>query len=435
MEWLQAPHGDCLIVGEPGSGKTFLLRALALQGRAFFLVDEDREQIANDLRTLKPEAVIVDDAHVRPMSIGNLVQIRCELHADFRIIATCWPGEMERVRPDLKIGHHNTVTLDRIDADTMIEIIKSVGIQGPNELLYAIRSQAAGRPGLAATLSHLCIIGDVHEAANGVGLVDSIAPDLDRVLGIESMRLLAPFALGGDAGVRVEDVAERLGMSLLDISSALTTLAAAGVIRESGDSAVSVEPSPMRWVLVRRVFFGGPGSLPVDRFLSAVRNRKDSLETLIGARARGANAPNLERLLEEANSNDLWATYASVGPETAHYALVRHPEIVKDLAKPALSHLPEKAIPLLLSRIANECQTSVVSESMLRPLKLWIERGNSRGWGETLNRRQTLLKCTEAWWRKSRNTSVSIAAMCLALDSNFDFTTIGPRSRNTHYVQ
>lgn len=426
MKWLQTPHGDRLLVGEPGSGKTFLLRALALQGRAFFLVDEDREQIANDLRTLQPEAVIVDDAHVRPMSIGNLVQLRCELHADFRIIATCWPGETERVRADLQIGHHNTLTLDRIDADTMIEIIKSVGVRRPSDLLYSIRSQAAGRPGLAATLAHLCIGGDVRDAASGVGLVESIAPDLDRVLGRESMRLLAPFALGGDAGVRQEYVADRLGMPLSDISSALAKLGAAGVIRESGDSAVSVEPPPMRWVLVRRVFFGGPGSLPVDRFLSAVRNQTDSIETLIGACSRGANVPNLDRLLEKANSNDLWAKYASVGPETARYALARHPEIIKDLAKPALAHLPEKAIPLLLSRTANEGQTSVVSESMLRPLELWLERGNSRGWGETLNRRQTLLKCTEAWWRKFRNTSVAIAAMCLALDSNFDFTTTDP---------
>ena len=428
MKWLQEPRGDRLIVGEPGSGKTFLLRALALQGGALFLVDEDREQIANDLRALEPEAVIVDDAHVRPTSIGNLVQLRCELHADFRIIATCWPGETERVRADLQIGHHNTLTLDRIDADTMIEIIKSVGIWGPSDLLYSIRRQAAGRPGLAATLAHLCIVGDVQDATSGVGLVESVAPDLDRVLGMESMRLLAPFALGGAAGVRVEDVAERLRMSLLEISSALAKLGAAGVIRESGDSAVSVEPPPMRWVLVRRFFFGRSGSLPLDHFLSAVRNRTDSLETLIGARARGANVPNLERLLEEANSNALWGKYASVGPETAHYALARHPEIIKDLAEPALAHLPEKAIPLLLSRIANECQTSVVSESMLRPLELWIERGSSREWVETLNRRQTLLRCTEAWWKESRYTSVAIAAMCLALDSNFDFTTIDPGS-------
>ena len=434
MQWLLAPRGDCLLVGEPGSGKTFLLRALALQGRALFLVDNDRKQIANDLRSVKPEAVIVDDAHVYPEPIGILDQLRCEVRADFRIIATCWPGEAERVRSDLKIDHSDTLTLDRIDADTMIEIIKSVGILGPDELLRSIRTQAAGRPGLAATLAHLCIVGGVRTATSGEGLVDSVAPDLDRVLGLDSMRLLAPFALGGDAGAQQEDIAERLGMPLLQVSTALAKLAAAGVIRERGDFAISVEPTPMRWVLVRRIFFGGPGSLPVDRFLSAVRNRTNSLETLIGARAWGADVPNLERLLDEAQSARLWTMYAWVGPDTARYALVRHPEIIADLAEPVLAHIPEKAISLLLSRVADECQTDAVPESMLDPLEQWIKAGNSRGWEEILDRRQTLLRCTEAWWRQTRNTPVSLAAMCIALEPDFDFATSDPGAGDAHNV-
>ena len=428
MEWLLEPRGDCLVVGEPGSGKTFLLRALALQGKALFLVDEDREQIANDLRRLKPGAVIVDDAHVRPTSFGSLAQLRREVNADFRIIATCWPGEEAKVRSDLQIGSPSTLTLDRIDADTMIEIIKSVGIYGPNQLLYAIRSQAAGRPGLAATLAHLCIIGGVRTVTSGEGLVDSIAPILDQVLGFDSKRVLAPFALGGNSGARQEDVARHLGMSLLEISSALAKLGAAGIVRVRGDSSISVEPSPMRWVLVRRVFFDGPGSLPVEPFLSIVGNRRDSLETLIGARSRGADVPDLERLLEEASSADLWANYASVGPENTRYVLRRHADMIGDLAEPALVHLPEKAIPMLLSGMANERQTSQVSEFLLRPLEQWIRAGNSYGWDEALNRRQTLLRCIEAWWRRSKNAHVAIVSMRVALDSDFDFVTPDPGS-------
>ena len=345
---------------------------------------------------------------------------------DFRIIATCWPGEAEAVRVALTIGTPDTLTLNPIDADTMIEIIKSLGIQGPNELLRSIRVQAAGRPGLAATLAHLCIIRGVANATSGEGLVDSIVPDLDQFLGFDSMRLLAPFALGGDAGATQGDVAERLGIPLLKISSALAKLSAAGVIRERANSAVSVEPPPMRWVLVRRFFFGGPGSLPVDHFLSAVPSRTKALETLIGARARGADVPNLERLLDDAESEHLWTTYAWVGPDAARYALDQHPEMVVDLAEPALANIPEKAIPLLLSRAADECQTDAVPDSMLHPLERWIKAGNSGGRDRILDRRQTLLKCTEAWWRQTRNTRVSIAAMCLALDPDFDFATLDP---------
>ena len=295
-QWISDQRGDCLLVGEPGSGKTFLLRALALEGSALFLVDEDREQIANDLRSLKPEAVFVDDAHVRPNAIETLIQLRQEVHSDFRIIATCWPGETEGIRSRLQVGHSSLLTLDLIDADTMVEIIKSAGIQGPNELLYVIRSQAGGRPGLAITLAHLCLVGDIRAATSGEGLVDAIASDLDRVLEMDSMRLLAPLALGGDAGARQEDIARQLDMSLFEVSSALAKLGAAGVVTDRR-GAITVEPAPMRWVLVRRVFFDGPGSLPVDRFLAAVRSWTDALKTLIGARARGGGVSRVESRL------------------------------------------------------------------------------------------------------------------------------------------
>ena len=431
LQWFRDRRGDCLLTGEPGSGKTFLLRALALQGEALFLVDEDREQIANDLRSLKPVAVIIDDAHIRPEAIGELDQLRHQVHADFRIIATCWPGEADRLRTNLNIDHDDTLVLERIDADTMIEIIKSVGVHGPDDLLRSIRTQAAGRPGLAATLAHLCMVGGVRTATSGEGLVNSIAPELDRILGSDSIRLLAPFALGGDAGAPQGDVADRLGMPLLDVSTALAKLATAGVIRERSNSAISVEPAPMRWFLVRRCFFDGPGSLPVDLFLSAVRDRTSSVETLIGARAWGANVPDLERLLEEAGSDRLWEMYAWVGPEAALYALDRHPEIMTELAAPALAHIPEKAIPLLLSHAADAHQAGASPESMLRPLEEWIKAANSRGWDEVLHRRQTLLNHTASWWRRTRNAPASLAAMCVALEPDFDFATSDPGTGRT----
>ena len=426
LQWLRESREDCLLVGEPGSGKTFLLSALAQDGTALFMVDEDREQVANDLRSLQPVAVIVDDAHVRLSSVSNLNQLRHELRVEFQIIATCWPGDAKRIGTELQVKSSNTRTLHRIDADTMIEIIKSIGLEGPRELLRIIRTQATGRPGLAATLAHLCTAGRVNAATSGEGLMDSIAPDLDRLLGSDSMRLLAPFALGGDGGARQDDVADRLGISLLHVSSALAKLGAAGVIRERRDSAVSVEPPPMRWALVRRVFFDGVGALPVERFLPAVRNRLDSLETLIGARARGADIPNLERLLEGAESERLWAMYASIGPENTRFVLTRHPQIIREVAEPALEHLPETAIPMLLSRMAGDRDLGTVSESALEPLKKWIQDGNSSGLDESLKRRHALLKGAEAWWQDSRNSNLSIAAMCVALDPDFDYLSQDP---------
>ena len=424
-QWLLDHRGDCLLAGQPGSGKTFLLRALALEGKALFMVAEDREQLANDVRSLEPEAVIVDDAHAHPTFIATLVQLRSEIHAGFRIIATCWPGNAEQVMADLQVGRASLLTLDLVDADTMIEIIRSAGIQGPNRLLYAIRSQAAGRPGLAATLVHLCLAGDIGAATTGEGLVDAVASDLDRVLEVDSMTLLAPFALGGDAGVRQEDVAERLNESLLETRKALAMLGAAGIVRDRS-GCISVEPPPMRWVLVRRVFFGGPGSLSVERFMPIVRNRANALDTLIGARSRGADVRELEGLLEEAGSERLWANYAWVGPDAAGFVLRRHPELINALAEPALVNRPKTAIPMLLSGAEEECTGGTTLDSALEPLERWIRSGNARWRREAIGRRETLVQCTEAWWRQSGNSRVSVAAMCLALNPDFDSVTQDP---------
>lgn len=118
--------------------------------------------------------------------------------------------------------------------------------------------------------------------------------------------------------------------------------------------------------------------------------------------------------------------YASLGPAAARFALARHPEIIKALAEPALVHLPDEAIPMLLSRVQDECAAGVALESTLHPLERWIKSGNTRGKHEAIERRKTLVNCSEAWCRQSRNPAISIAAMCIALDPDFDFVTQDP---------
>lgn len=333
MAWLREQKGDCLLVGEPGSGKTFLLRTLALAGHARFLVDHDRTQIANDLRSLCPAAVIVDDAHVDPTQIEKLDQIRSEARALFRIIATSWPGDAEAVRSALKVGSTREMKLDRIDEDTMVEIIKSLGVhrpdvQGQDLLLNVIRKQASGRPGLAATLVHLHRSGNTRDVVSGESLVAELSRSIGQIMDGDAVRLLAPFALGGDAGAKQVAVSNHLGKPLLDLSSDLARLGAAGVVRERSDKAISVEPEAMRWPIVKQIFFDGPGALDVEPFLKIVETRKDALRTLIGARWLCARIPDLERWLEEANLPDLWLDYSLLGHTEALYVFQRHPESI-----------------------------------------------------------------------------------------------------------
>ena len=435
IRWLREQEGDCLLVGEPGSGKTFLLWSLAIQGHARFLVDQDRTQIANDLRSLRPAAVIVDDAHVRPAQIAELDQIRRDVGAEFRIIATSWPGGADDVRVALKIGSTAELRLDRLGADTMVEIIKSIGVHGPDRLLWAIRTQAAGRPGLAATLAHLCLTGNVRDVFSGESLVDELARGLGQIMDIDTQGLLAPFALGGSAGVRQDAVSERLGMSRYDLSSHLAKLGAAGVIRERADGVISIEPDPMRWILVKRVFYERPGTLEVAPFLEVVEDRQDALDTMIGARSRGAAIPDLERRLEGMNSSKLWEAYASLGPVEARYALGRHPELIQEIAQPALRSAPETAIPMLLDRMVRGSGPSrESSRGPLYEVRQWA-KGISSGRQPVIGRRLALVRATVAWWVRSRKGEPAVRALCVAFMPGWDDSVPDPGIGNTVYFR
>ena len=442
MQWLlDDRRGDCLLIGEPGSGKTFLLRSLALQGKARFLVDMDREQVANDLRSLQPPAIIVDDAHVHGEWTAELMQIRREVRSDFRIIAVSWPGQASAVRAALGIGHEDQCILDQIDADTMIEIIKSAGILGPDELLREIRKQAAGRPGLAATLVHLCLVGDIRNVVSGESLVDQLESSLTSILGDDSLILLAPFALGGDAGARIDKVAEGLGMPIMEVANKLAKLAASGVIVDVPDNLssesncpLSVVPPQMRGTLVRRIFYRGPGSLLVNRFLPVLQKPLDALETLIDARACGAFIPDLEQRLEEASHIDHWLKYAFLGKREVDFLLDRYPELVIQLAEPSLLYAPDSVIPMLLTEGAKDIgQESHLDwltptsrhKSVLERLERWVAEDVADR-ESLLARRTTLLQRARKWWEHSQKADMALSAMCIALNPVYRLVRTDP---------
>ena len=416
MGWLMARQSDCLLVGVPGSGKTFLLRSLALQGLALFLVDDDLGQIANDLRELQPGAVIIDDAHVNLGLIETFALVRRQVGAGhIPIIATCWSSEAVTVRSALQVASEDVLALELIDADTMVKIIKAAGVEGPNNLISAIRQQADGRPGLAATLASLCLRGDVRQVVSGEALIDQLAPGLDRMLGLDSRWLLAPFALGGDGGLKQTNAARLLRKSDYDISFSLAHLATAGIVRERPNSAVSVEPEPMRWALVRDIFFGGVGSLDYAPFLQVAENRRDLLETLIGAHSRGASIPDLLSHIKEEASPRLWSAYASVGPRETEYVIKEHPELVVEIAPFGLIHAPELVIPKLLDKVRGENQDFAFSSN--EPLKI-IETWALDPFlteGEILYRRSMLAQVTKQWWKRAGETDTAVRVMCIAL--------------------
>ena len=434
MQWLRTRKRDCMLVGGPGLGKTFLLRALALEGHALFLVDGDRERVAKDIRELSPSAVIIDDAHVNLELLTMITQLREDIRTwEVRIIATSWPREQGPVHTMLNLSDKDVHELELMDADTIVEIIKSIGLNGPSKLLWAIREQAAGRPGFAATLAHLCLVGDIRDVVSGEALTRQISSGLDRLLNTDSQRFLAPFALGGDSGAKLDSVAEYLGIPVLDVSTKLAHLAAAGVVRERPNNAVSVEPEPMRWVLVREAFFGGAGSFEHLRGFEIVENRHSAIATLVGARSVGAHVEGLEALIENSLDTNLWLRYATLGPIETEYVISRHPDVIDYVAEPALHYRPDEAIPLLLDKVPREdIDFSFLYGSADESLRKWaVAIPPDVSTDEVIHRRSTLIRATANWWESRREHKIAIRTMCMALDPHLDYAELDPGSGST----
>ena len=283
---------------------------------------------------------------------------------------------------------------------------------------------------MAATLSHMCLAGDVRRAVNGEALVDQLAPQLNRMLDIQdATSFLAAFALGGDAGVRLERVAGRLNKPLDEVSGSLAQLASAGVVLERPNGTVSVEPAPMTWVLVRRFFFAGAGSPDVTPFLNMVENPHCAIDTLIGARARGASVPGLETYLEQAGSDQLWESYASIGPSEARHVIRNHPERVRAIAEPALHNAPESVIPLLLDRLRDTGSAgSSGSENTLTVLNRWATEVFPRD-RDSIRRRSILLDTAMNWWQRRRDGRTALRVVRIALNPGFDFLAPNPGNR------
>ena len=431
LGWLKERTGDCVLVGGPAVGKTFLLRALVQEGRALFLVDDDREKIANDLRELQPAAVIIDDAHVQIDLIESFLELRQSISAnEISVIATCWPGATSEVQSALGVTSDEVCAIEQIaDGKVMIDIIKSCGLHGPDALLAEIRRQSGGRPGLAATLAHLCVAGDFERVVSGNALLDQLTPNLDRMLDSDTRRLLAPFAIGGNAGTALNAVASLLGIPLLEVSSNLARLAEAGLVLERRGGAVCVQPVQFRWALVRDVFFGGVGSLDYLTFLDVIESRYDGLKTLIGARSRGAQIPDLESQIEATQSRYLWQDFAQIGQNEVGYVLRNYPEMLADVAGTALAYVPETAIALLLENaMTDPYSRSFGHQGPIDALRSWVSTGlplnaNSR---EVLRRRTLLVRESSNWWNRTRNGQVAIAGMIAAMNPTLEHSSLDP---------
>ncbi|MCH7701726.1 MAG: ATP-binding protein [Planctomycetes bacterium] len=422
LQWLAATAGDLILWGQPGSGKTFLLQEFAKRHEGLFVVSNVPGEIAGALRAQVPKSLIVDDAHVHRPLLEQLRHLRSELHADFRIVASCWPAERDAVAQSLMVDAPSMRELPLLTRDQIIAVINAAGIFGPNALLHELLSQAAGRPGLAVTLCAFCLSHDIREVALGTALARDIKTTFGPLVGEECTTMLAAFAIGGNDGMPMEVVADELKMTLPQIHNVVTKLEAGGVLTETARATLAVFPVPLRFALVRDVFFRGASSIPMDGLFNRAVSIEEVTTTLIGARARGASIADqrLRPMVEQARSDEVWEAYAWLGPDECEWILHNHPEKVVAVSAPCLDRASGTAIPLLLSRAeGDERRLASNPNHPLRVIDDWVCSAVP-GTESVVARRQALLDATLEWRARGGDLGIAIRAMRSVLSPRFE---------------
>jgi hypothetical protein len=428
IKWLQGTSGDRLLVGQPGCGKTFLLRSLALEGWGLFLVDDDPGAIAVAVRAQRPRVIIVDDAHFKTQVLSSLRQLRSEIMADFEIVATSWDGDKDETVEALSLAGSQIHGLDLLTRDEIVEVIKHTGIGGPVELVREIVNQAEGRPGLAVTLSYLCLNGSAREVFYGEALSRTLGVTFQRLVGKEAKEILSAFALGGDQGMSMEVVAGVLGIPIAHLHASLVRLAAGGVIRERSKGHLSVWPRTLRYILVRDTFFSAKVNLPCDTLIESAPDKTDMAETLIGAISRGAEVPQIVELLEGIGSPTVWRDYASLGEAESKFVLRRHPEYLRTIGEVTLELAPEETLPLLLdAAVGDERELGHALDHPLRWVQDWIRKAPP-GKNQAARRRKLLVRAVKRSVENGGDERVAFRALCLTLQPTFENYSADPGS-------
>jgi len=424
---LMALTGDRLLVGQPGSGKSFLLGKLALEGEVLFVVSDDRTAIADALREHEHmPLVVVDDAQTSKQQelLRTMLQLRSELGASFLLCAVSWPGrEARHVQEMLGVSDQQVLELGPLTIDEIVEILSDLGLSGPRELVNEIVQQAQGWPGLATTLATACLFGEWGDVISGRRLEETVLRHVERKSTERARAVLASLALGGNTGIPMSTVASFCEISQLDVRQLLSELDASGVIREAGEN-ICVVPRQLRYGLVRDTFYSGARLPDPSSLIASAPDICATAMTLIGAAARGAaiSPEKLHTLVHVCNHDTVYEKLAWLGENEAKWVLAAAPSKLLTFADAGLSRAPRAYILLLLQdAVGDDRELHATLSHPLWKIQDWIAEAIPLS-GEALSRRRVLLDAIMAFASAGGDERTSLRLLPTVLSPRFGRT-------------
>jgi DNA-binding Lrp family transcriptional regulator len=432
-KWLRERERDSLLVGSPGSGKTALLAALVAEGLGSFMVSTDMTAVANAIRQQGPAVVIVDDLDDTVAACRDLVRLRAEIGADFWIVVTDWEANPE-LQQVLGLGDADVLTLDLLTRDEIVDVVRAVGVGGPNELVREIVNQSEGVPGLAVTLTQAAAAGDYQELFEGNRLGMLMESTVNRLLGNpgdgdRAVLALGSVALAGDSGLTLEEIAEFVGASKSEVQGLLRRLTSGGVIR-SDSRRVTLRPRALRRYMIRKAFFG-PGAADYTSLMSVVPNPGETATELVLAARAGAVVPGLLDIVLA--SGDTMAARYLVGSGTrqARDFLEAAPEMAIHVATEALHTAPEVVLPMLLAlAVGDSRELHNTPEQPLRLIKDWANSGVP-GSGDAVSRKRVVVTAALRWAAEGNDLATACRACAEVMRTTFEGSETDPGQGRT----
>ncbi len=389
---LTGEAGDTLVIGQPGSGKTYLHEYLAKTDGVLFAVDSDRGRLADAIRDQEPVAIVVDDAHENQGMLHELRDLRRQINAHYAIHANAWPSFEIGLKDEMGLADDAVRTIRLLTRPTVKQLVNSLGLHGPEQLIGLILDQAEGKPGLAAALTSATFRGQVEQVWSGEAVAGRLLDSRDAFRNRRIRQVLACFALAGNTGAKIDDVAEFLRMSPAQVSEDITNLAAGGIVDEairhtSSRPSISVRPPMLRGWLVYDAFYRGPARLDPSTWIQKLAEQGimiEALHILMDAKARGADIPerelvNLIREVQRPNyqSKKLWEHFAFLSSYATELILEEEPSAIVHALPGLLYHHPEKALKAALM-LSTKAANNILTESFTNPIKDWLQ-GDSPG--------------------------------------------------------
>ena len=370
---------DVTLFGVPGVGKSHV--ASKLDGALFLERQPTPERLLDDLIETKPALVVVDDSGARLQDVDLLLQLRNAEQLNYRIIATCWPHEKDRIADHLP--NSAQLEVDLLTREELGAVLRERGITRLSVIVHLL-TQADGRPAWALNLADLLIHGsDWKSVWTGNALRDQIFAFLRMSNASEdAVDVLATLALLGQVNDdQLRRMADLLQIRQPELIRLIRSVAIAGLVdvqdhkhynhetqQIEHTQTYRVQPHIIAAAVASEVYFSGTAS-PVrlrdiqDTFPELAT---DIMQTQIYTELLGATHPRvpttgeLIAVLPDAKKDvELLRSFGQLGPEQAQAVVDIHLARVTTALNAGYPTTAESEAKLLAARVADAVEGNI----------------------------------------------------------------------------